>query len=92
MSGRIGIDKAQMDQLRSKFEQQANTVQQLTSDLQGQVDTIIGTGWEGNAARKFQDAWNTEFKSALTKLNEALLAAGKEVANRKQAMEQLDAG
>jgi len=80
----------QMQKLSKDFSTSSGEVQDLTRRLDGIVTNVIGTGWEGNAANKFRDLWQGEFKSALNKLDQALADASREVDSRKQALIQAD--
>lgn len=90
MAGKIAGSMEQMQKLSKDFATSSADVEQLTSRLDGIVNGVIGSGWEGNAANKFRDLWQGEFKSALGKLNQALADASKEVENRKKALIQAD--
>jgi WXG100 family type VII secretion target len=85
---RIGGDMAQMESLKGTFTKNANSVATLTGELQQQVDTIVGTGWEGPAANNFREAWASQFKPALDKLKAALDEAAREVDKRREAIQQ----
>jgi len=85
---RIGASLESMTQLKSSFDTNAQNVQTLTSDLDSQVAMISGGEWEGPAAQRFLEAWNSQFKPALQNLNTALTEAGAEVENRRAALEQ----
>jgi WXG100 family type VII secretion target len=77
-----------MASLKSSFDTQAQNVQTLLSDLENQVSMISGGEWEGPAAQRFLEAWNSQFRPALNNLNQALTDAGAEVENRRAALEQ----
>lgn len=90
MVGKISGSMDQMQQLSKDFSTSSGEVQSLTSRLDGIVNGTIGSGWEGNAANRFRELWQGEFKSALSKLDQALADASREVENRKQALIQAD--
>ncbi len=85
---RIGADIGRMQELRSAFTNQAEAVVNLTNDLQSKVSMIEAREWEGPAADRFANAWNTEFRRALDNLHTALTDAATEVQNRAQAIQQ----
>jgi WXG100 family type VII secretion target len=85
---RIGASMEAMAQLKSQFDRQAQNVQTLASDLDGQVNMIASGEWEGPAANRFRDAWSSQFKPALQNLQQSLTEAGAEVENRRAALEQ----
>lgn len=90
MADKIAGQMGQMDNLSKQFSTGANDVQRLMNQLGNITNNTVGPGWEGRSARNFADLWNTEFKSALTKLNAALTDASNEVSKRKQALIQAD--
>jgi WXG100 family type VII secretion target len=85
MSGTIGAEMGQLQDLARKFEQEAHTVQTLTSSINSQVGA---TWWKGGAADRFRHSWEGEFRPALQKLQQALQEASTEVKNRHKALEQ----
>jgi WXG100 family type VII secretion target len=82
---KIGAELEQMQQLRSTFDRNAQSVNQLNSSISGQVSN---TWWVGPAADKFRAAWEGEFRPALKKLEQALMEAGQEVQRRHDALQQ----
>jgi len=84
----IGGNLAIMDQLKSDFDRQGGTVDTLISELDGSVNNVIGTGWQGPAADRFREAWEGQFKTALRNLSEALGSAAQEVQRRREAIQQ----
>ena len=81
----IGGELGQLQSLKSSFDRQSQTVQELTSALRGQLGN---TWWKGPAADRFRDAWSGEFEPALRKLQAALQEAGTEVSRRREALIQ----
>jgi uncharacterized protein YukE len=65
---------------------------QMTS-IDGVVNTVTaalsGTAWEGPARQQFESDWNTTFRGALSRLNEAFDAAGTDCINRSNALQQV---
>ena len=51
--------------------------------------TLGGTVWEGPARQQFENDWNTTFRNALNRLNEAFDAAGTDCVNRSNALQQV---
>ena len=72
---RIAATPEQLTQLKSTFDQQAQNVQQLVSTISGRLGSV---DWEGPAHDRFVQAWDGEFKPALSRLQEDLRAAGNE--------------
>ena len=85
---RIGASLESMDQLKGSFDTNAGTVEELTSALDGQVSMITNGEWEGPAAQRFMEAWNSQFRPALQNLKSALADAAAEVQTRRNAIEQ----
>ena len=81
-----GADPTQMEALASKFISEAGTVDMLRTQLTNDVHGIIGSGYAGPAARRFGDAWDTQFSPVLQQLMDALNDASRELTQRLQAM------
>ena len=81
----IGGELGQLQSLKSSFDRQSQTVQELTAAVRGQLGN---TWWKGPAADRFREAWGGEFEPALRKLQAALQDAGTEVARRREALIQ----
>ncbi len=50
---------------------------------------LAGTVWEGPARQQFEADWNTTFKSALNRLNEAFEMAGTDCINRSTDLQRV---
>lgn len=74
----------QLAALGRQFEQQSQTVEQLTSTIRGELGNAL---WEGPAADRFRSSWSGEFEPALRKLQSALQEAGVEVNRRRDALQ-----
>ncbi len=83
----IGAQMDDLDSLRSMFDQQSAVVDELTGTLDAQLGN---TWWEGPAADRFRDAWQTSFAPTLRQLEAALQDSSAEIASRYQAL--VDAG
>ncbi|MGA9760889.1 MAG: WXG100 family type VII secretion target [Gaiellaceae bacterium] len=81
----IGAEMGQMQQLKSTFDRESQTVAQLTSTISGQV---ANTWWKGPAADRFRSAWESQFAPTLRQLETALQEASAEVARRSDALTQ----
>jgi uncharacterized protein YukE len=79
----LGGELATMQTMKSKFDEQAVAVQNLTSVLDQQVSSVV---WRGPAADRFKQMWDAQFKTTLNELRQALNDASKEVANRAEAI------
>lgn len=82
---KIGADISAMETMQSKFSEQAGSVRTMISTLDNQVQQ---TWWEGNAANRFRDAWSSQFKPALGKLEEELEKAKSEIGERLRAISE----
>ena len=82
---RIGGELEQLVQLRGVFDREAGTVDELTRTVRAQ---LAGTAWEGPAADRFRQMWDSEFEPSLSKLRTALQEAAGEVARRREALMQ----
>jgi len=74
----------QLAALGRQFEQQSQTVDQLTSTIRSELGNAL---WEGPAADRFRSSWSSEFEPALRKLQGALQEAGTEVNRRREALQ-----
>ena len=74
----------QMAALARQFEQQSQTVDQLTATIRGELGNAL---WEGPAADRFRGTWSSEFEPVLRKLQAALQEAGTEVTRRRDALQ-----
>jgi len=86
MAEYYGADPTQMESLAAKFVSEAGAVQTLRTNLTNDVHGIIGSGYAGPAARRFNDAWDTQFSPVLQQLMDALTDASTELTQRLQAM------
>jgi len=82
---RIGGEIEQLGQLKTTFDRESRTVEELTRVIRGQLETTV---WEGPAAERFRSMWSGEFEVSLRKLQEALVDAGVEVSRRQTALLQ----
>jgi WXG100 family type VII secretion target len=82
---RIGGELEQLIQLRGVFDREASTVDELTRTVRSQ---LAGTTWEGPAADRFRQMWDSEFEPSLAKLRTALQDAAVEVSRRREALMQ----
>ena len=59
---------------------------QLMSTVDG---ALGGTTWQGPARERFQQEWNGSFKQALSRLNEAFGAAGRDCIARSEELQRV---
>ena len=70
-----GANPEQLANLGRTLTQQIDVIRQLMSTVDG---TFGSTTWQGPARQRFEQEWNGSFKQALTRLNDAFEAAGRE--------------
>lgn len=79
-NGMFGANLADLDGLKSLFENKSGEVESLTKALDARVKPGA-TAWSGPGADKFRTAWESDFAPAMDKLkialNEAAVAVGK---------------
>ncbi|HEY4331350.1 MAG TPA: hypothetical protein VGM78_02220 [Ilumatobacteraceae bacterium] len=49
----------------------------------------LGTTWEGPARQRFEEDWNTTFKTSLARLKDAFDAAGSDCLSRSQELQRV---
>jgi WXG100 family type VII secretion target len=81
----IGGTIEEMQTLSATFTRESGSVAELTSTIDAQVNS---TWWIGPAADRFKEAWQSQFKPTLAKLQSTLDEASTEVRNRANALQQ----
>ncbi len=81
----LGADVEQLDQLARKFDQEANTIEQIISQITSQVG---GTWWEGNDANNFRNEWNSTYTSQLRNVCQGLQNVAGQVRTQAAAQRQ----
>ena len=79
----VGGELHEMAQLARTLQTNGQQAQQIKSLIDR---TLMSTTWTGPAAARFREAW-AQFSPSLDKLHHALTDAGREVENRRQALE-----
>lgn len=74
-----GANPEQLASLGRSMKGQIASIDAVISTVGG---ALGGTTWVGPARDRFENDWNTTFRSALTRLNEAFDAAGTDCINR----------
>jgi uncharacterized protein YukE len=69
----------ELEALGGTLERQIEIVNKIIKDVDAPLDSIV---WTGPAKDAFKTEWDTNFKSALGKLNEAFGAAGRDCKTR----------
>lgn len=78
-----GADVEALDNLSRKFEEESGKIQQATSTISSQLQSVW---WKGPDAERFKSDWESTHKTALTRIGESLTQAANHC--RKQAAEQ----
>ena len=81
MSGTHAVTPEELTSLGNTLKAQIGEVNQIISSVDNPLGSIP---WSGPAKDKFTEEWNGNFKSALSKLNEAFDVAGKDCIDRAE--------
>lgn len=81
----IKADLPQLDTLSRRLGVCSGDVADLKANMTG---LISGTDWEGGAATRFRDAWESQFRPALDEMASALTDASNEVNARRVALDR----
>jgi uncharacterized protein YukE len=87
--GAVGANIPQMQALEQRMQQESVAVQELMSRID---NALRSTVWEGAAAVRFREEWDTQFKKALTTLSQALDQNAVSVRNTWQAIQTATGG
>ena len=81
-----GANPEQLNGLGRSMKQQRVAIDGVISAVNS---SLAGTAWEGPARQQFESDWNTTFKSALNRLNEAFETAGTDCINRSSDLQRV---
>jgi len=81
----IGGEVEQLASLKTTFDRESQSVQQLSASIRGQ---LANTWWKGPAADRFRSQWEGEFEPSLRRLQQALTECATEVSRRREALLQ----
>lgn len=81
-----GAIPEQLNGLGRSMKQQKTSIDAVISAVGA---ALAGTVWEGPARQQFEGEWNTSFKGALNRLNEAFEVAGTDCINRSADLERV---
>jgi uncharacterized protein YukE len=81
-----GAVPEQLSGLGRSMKQQKMSIDGVISAVSA---ALAGTVWEGPARQQFEGDWNTTFKSALNRLNEAFEMAGTDCINRSVDLQRV---
>jgi uncharacterized protein YukE len=79
----IGGELDQLASLKATFERQGGMVADVLSTVRSQLGN---TYWEGPAAARFREAWQSDFEPMLQRLQQQMGEAGTEIARRRDAL------
>ncbi|MEL6889970.1 MAG: hypothetical protein AAFP84_00115 [Actinomycetota bacterium] len=79
----FGANPDELHALGTTLKQQIGAVDSIIRAVDGPVGSIA---WTGPARERFLEEWNGNFKSALTRLNEAFEAAGNDCVARAEGL------
>lgn len=86
MSVSYGAIPEQLTSLGRSLKQQISSIEQVMTTV---TSALAGTTWTGPARDQFESDWNTSFRTALGKLNQAFEAAGSDCINRSTDLQQV---
>ncbi len=81
-----GANPEQLNSLGRSMKQQKIAIDGVIGAVSS---SLAGTVWEGPARQQFESEWNTSFKSALNRLNEAFEVAGGDCINRSSDLQRV---
>lgn len=81
-----GANPEQLAALGRSLKQQITSIEQVISTVSS---SLAGTTWTGPARDQFENDWNTTFRTALGKLNQAFDAAGSDCINRSTDLQRV---
>lgn len=81
-----GANPEQLASLGRSLKQQITSIEQVMSTVSS---SLAGTTWSGPARDQFENDWNTSFRSALGKLNQAFDAAGSDCISRSNDLQRV---
>jgi uncharacterized protein YukE len=81
-----GANPEQLNGLGRSMKQQKAAIDVVISTVSS---SLAGTVWEGPARQQFEGDWNTTFRSALNRLNEAFEVAGTDCINRSADLQRV---
>ena len=81
-----GANPEQLNGLGRSMKQQRAAIDGVIGAVSS---ALAGTVWEGPARQQFEGYWNTTFKNALNRLNEAFEVAGTDCINRSADLQRV---
>lgn len=81
-----GANPEQLASLGRSLKQQINSIEGVVSAVSA---ALGGTTWVGPARDQFENDWNTTFRNALARLNQAFDAAGSDCIARSTDLQRV---
>jgi len=81
-----GANPEQLASLGRSLKQQITSIESVMSAVSS---ALSGTAWVGPARDQFENDWNTSFRTALGKLNQAFDAAGSDCIARSTDLQRV---
>lgn len=81
-----GANPEQLASLGRTLKQQISSIESVMSAVSS---ALGGTTWSGPARDQFESEWNTSFRTALGKLNQAFDAAGGDCISRSNDLQRV---
>ena len=81
-----GANPEQLASLGRSLKQQITSIESVMSTVSS---ALSGTTWVGPARDQFESDWNTSFRTALNKLNQAFDAAGTDCIARSSDLQRV---
>lgn len=86
MMSTYGANPEQLAALGRTLKQQINSIESVMSAVSS---SLSGTTWTGPARQQFENEWQTTFRTALGKLNQAFEAAGTDCIARSNDLQRV---
>ena len=81
-----GANPEQLTALGRSMQRQIEAIDGVTSTVSA---ALSGTTWTGPARDRFEQEWNTTFRTALSRLNQAFDAAGQDCIARSTELQRV---
>lgn len=82
----FGANPEQLTALGRNLQRQIDSINGVLNTV---TSALAGTTWVGPARDQFESDWNTTFRSALTRLNQAFEAAGHDCITRATDLQRV---
>lgn len=82
----IGADPHQLASLGRSLQRQIDALDQVVSTV---TSALAATEWTGPARQRFEQDWNTTFRSALARMQQAFEAAGSDCVRMSDDLQRL---